>query len=107
MKHDICANNPNNSHTEKVARHKPCGYDLNIVKSYDENISTYYRGKDYLSHVCKNLRDHATKLATIKKNPLITDDKQLNHERSKNVTSVRQDLILMKIVSTTIITEKL
>lgn len=83
MKHDTCANNPNNSYTEKVTTHKPCCYDLNIVKSYDENISTYYRGKDCLSHMCKNLRDHVTKLATIKKKPLITDDEQLNHERSK------------------------
>ena len=41
-------NNPNESYTERKAKHEPCGYTLSLISSFDsrENKRNFYRGKD-------------------------------------------------------------
>ena len=84
-KHDSCSNNPEKSYTEKKATHEACGYSMNIVRLYDKNIHSFYRGKDCIQRFCKELRDKATEIINIPKKPLfpLTSDEQAKHKRSK------------------------
>lgn len=85
IKHDTCANDPNNSYTEKIVTHIPRGYALSVTKENDGNKHKHYWGKDCLLHLCKNLRKYSKELALTSKKPLahLTNEQIRNHERSK------------------------
>ena len=55
-------NNPEKSYTEKKARHESSGWSMLIRCSFDEieNKLNYYRGKDCIDKLCKNLKEIAT-----------------------------------------------
>ena len=74
-KTDSCQNNPKNPYTEKKAKHTPFGYPLCTNCSFDKTKNTfnYYRGKDCMERLCKDLRDHAVK--------------RINYEKKKNDTT--------------------
>ena len=42
IKHDTCANDPNNSYTEKIVTHIPRGYALSVTKENDGNKHMHY-----------------------------------------------------------------
>ena len=42
IKHDTCANDPNNSYTEKIVTHIPHGYALSVTKENDGNKHKHY-----------------------------------------------------------------
>ena len=48
LKTNTCNNNPNKSYTTAKELHKPSGYSLLTICSFDksENKQTYYRGRD-------------------------------------------------------------
>ena len=85
VKQHSCSNNPQNFFTEKQAKHEACGYAMTVVKSYDKEIHSYYRGEDCLTKCCDELIDNAEKIANTPKNTLIplTADDEKKHERSK------------------------
>ena len=41
--------NPKNLYKEKKNAHILCGYALHMIRTYDENLITSYRGKDCMS----------------------------------------------------------
>ena len=47
-KEKYCPNNPENSYTDKKAKHKRSGYSLSLICSFDETKSRrkFYRRKD-------------------------------------------------------------
>ena len=47
IKQQSCQNNPNESYTERKAKHEPCGYAWNLVSSFDskQNKRSFYRGR--------------------------------------------------------------
>ena len=45
--------NENESYQIKNNLHVPCGYGINLVRTYDENILTYYRGTDCIEKFLK------------------------------------------------------
>ena len=47
-KEQSCQNNPKNSYTQRKAKHKPSGYSLSLICSFDEtkNRRKFYRRKD-------------------------------------------------------------
>ena len=47
-KEQSCENNPKNSYTQRKAKHKPSGYSLSLICSFDEtkNRRKFYRRKD-------------------------------------------------------------
>ena len=59
-----CQNNPNESYAERKAMHKPSGYALSLISSFDskENKHHFYRGKDYIKRFCSDLKDFGTKM---------------------------------------------
>ena len=48
MKKAPCQNNPNESYTERKAKHEPCGYSLDLVRSFNsiQNKHKFCRGRD-------------------------------------------------------------
>ena len=64
IKNDTCSNDPERCYTEQIATHEACGYSRVTTKSYDENTRNFYRGKDCIQKLCKELRDQATEINT-------------------------------------------
>ena len=64
-----CQNNPNESSTTEIHKHTPSGYSLFTHCSLDKskNKLNHYRGKDCMKKVCKDLREHATKIINYEK----------------------------------------
>ena len=53
-----CQNNPNESYTERKAKHEPSGYALSLICSVDKikNQHNVYRGKDCIKKFWKDLK---------------------------------------------------
>ena len=62
-KMSTCHNIPKNSWATKINKHTPSGYSLFTFSSFDltENKLDFYRGKDCMEKICKDLKAHATK----------------------------------------------
>ena len=56
LKKQPCQTNPDELYTERKAIHKPCGYALNLVCSFDskQNKRSFYRGKDCIKRFCSD-----------------------------------------------------
>ena len=86
FKYDSCSNNPNQSHTENDAYHEACGYSTTILRNHSKETTTsYHRGKDCLSKLCKELREKATDLFDTEKLPMtpLTPEQHKKHDNSK------------------------
>ena len=72
-KMSTCQNNPNDSSTTEINKHRPSGYSLFTHFSFDKtkNKLDYYRGKDCIKKFCKDLREHATKIINYEKKKMI------------------------------------
>ena len=64
-----CYNNPKESSTTEINKRVPSGYSLFTHCSFDKTKTKldYYRGKDYMKKLCKNLREHAAKISNCKR----------------------------------------
>ena len=86
LKYDSCSNNPIQSHTKNDAYHEACGYSTIILRNHSkESTTSYHRGKDCLSKLCKELREKATNLINTEKllmTPL-THEEPKKHDDSK------------------------
>ena len=62
-------NNPENSYTEKKAKHKPSGYAWCSICSFDntKNKHYFYRGKDCVEKFYKDLKELETEIINFKK----------------------------------------
>ena len=71
-KEQSCQNNPEKSYTEKKARHEPSGWSMFIRCSFDkkENKLNYYRGKDCIQKLCKNIKESANEIINREKKKL-------------------------------------
>ena len=69
IKEQSCQNNPNESHTERKAKHEPLGYSLSLISAFDKtkNIHSVYRGKDCIKTFCSDLKELVTKIIIKKK----------------------------------------
>ena len=85
VKHDTCTNKLNKSWSTNKNTHEPCGYSINKVNEYKDNYHTYYRGKDCMTKLSKDLLKIGKEILNEKKKdmiPLIDDDK-FKYEESK------------------------
>ena len=66
---DKCYSNPEKSSTTKINQHAASGYSLFTHCSFDatKNNHNYYRGKDCMKYICKDLRKHAEKIISYEK----------------------------------------
>ena len=67
-KEQSCENSPKNSYTQRKAKHKPSGYSLSLICSFDEtkNRRKFYRRKDCIEKFCNNLKELVTKIINYK-----------------------------------------
>ena len=80
-----CCNSPEKCYTEKLTKHEACGYAMTVVKLYDSNVHSFYRGEDGLTTLCNELIDNTEKIACTPKKTLIplTEDEEKARERSE------------------------
>ena len=72
-KTQYCQNNPENSYTEKKAKHKPSGYAWCPICSFDDTKTKryFYRGKDCIEKFCKDLKELGTEIINFEKKEMI------------------------------------
>ena len=82
-----CINNPNESSTTKINKHRPSGYSIFTHCSFDKSKIklNYYRGKDCMKKFSKNLREHASKIIDYEKKKMIplTPEEKIYHNKQK------------------------
>ena len=87
LKQQSCQNNPNESYTERKAKHEPCGYPLNLVSSVDsnQNKQSFYRGKNCIKRFCSDLKELGTKIINYEQKEMIplTDNGNKYYEEQK------------------------
>ena len=68
-KRTILSNNPEKSYTEQKAKQEPPGWAMFTRCSFDkaENKLDYYRGRDCIEKLCKELKEHAMKIINYEK----------------------------------------
>ena len=82
-----CQNNPKNSYTEKKSKHKPSGYAWCSICSFDDtkNKRYFYRGKDCIEKLCKDLKEFGTEIINFKKKEIkpLTNKEIKSYEKQK------------------------
>ena len=73
-KEQPCQNNPKNSYTQRNAKHKPSGYSLSLISSFDEtkNRHKFYRRKDSIKRYCNDLRELALEIINYEEKEMIS-----------------------------------
>ena len=79
LKQQPCQNNPNESYIERKAIHQPCGYSIDLVRSFDskEDKHSFYRANDCIKKFYNELKELGTKVVSYEQKemtPLTTDD---------------------------------
>ena len=86
VKYDTCTNNSNRSYTINEAQHIPSGYSISILdNSTNSSKVLYYREKDCLQKLCKELREIGEELFDTEENPMIplTPEQKRFHNNAK------------------------
>ena len=110
VNYDACSNNPIKSHTTNIAQHIPLGYSINVVRNHNNSfVVNYYRGKDCIQKLCKELRDIGEKLFNTEKKPMtpLTPKQEKEQNNSKRCYICQRKFNNNKKVSTTKISKKL
>ena len=87
VNYDTCSNEPNKSYTINEALHMPSGYPISVLhKSTNSSKVSYYREKDCIQKLCKELRETDEKLFNAKKKKKtmtpLTPDQEKKHNDS-------------------------
>ena len=67
-------NNLENSYTQRKAKHKPSGYSLSLICSFDEtkNRRKFYRRKDFNENFCRDLKELVIEIINYKEKEMTT-----------------------------------
>ena len=90
-KEQSCENSSKNSYTERKAKHKPSGYSLSLICSFDEtkNRHKFYRRKDCIERFCNDLNEFATETINYKEEKLMSlKDKEVTLYESQKVCHI-------------------
>ena len=84
IKQQLCQNNLSESYTQRKAMHKPCGYPLDLVCSFDskQNKHNFYIRKDCIKRFCSDLKEIATKIINYEEKEMmpLTDNENRSSE---------------------------
>ena len=85
VKHDTSTNKINKSWSTTKNTRVPTGYATNKVNEYKDNYHTYYRGKDCMTKLSKDLLKIGKEILNEEKKDMIplTDDEKIKYEESK------------------------
>ena len=86
-----CQNNPENSYTEKKAKHKPSGYAWCSICSFDDkkNRRYFYRRKDCIEKFCKDLKELGMEIINFEEKEMIPlTNKEINSYEKQKVCHI-------------------
>ena len=80
-----CQPNPENSYTEKKNVHIPSGYSLHLLRTYDQILTTHFRGVGCMQKFARALKIMAMMITDTPKKPMtpLTDEEKYQHKKSK------------------------
>ena len=82
-----CQNNFEKSYTERKAKHEPSGWEMTMKCSFDatKNKYDYYRKRDCIKKLCKNLRDCTMKINNYEEKEMtpLTDEESRSYEMQR------------------------
>ena len=84
-------NNPKNSYTQTKAKHKPSGFSLSSICSFDETKSRqrFYRRKGCLKRFCNDLKELTTEIINYEENEItLLKDKEVTLYGSQKVCHI-------------------
>ena len=84
-------NNLENSYTQRKAKHKPSGYSLSLICSFDEtkNRRKFYRRKNSIEKFCNDLKELVTEIISYKEKEMITlTDKEITPYESQKICHI-------------------
>ena len=85
-----------NTITKDLNKHEVCGYSINVVTNHTKKSQqTYYRGKDSLVKVCKEIREIGKKLFDTKMKSM----KELNKKQQSDHDNAKYCYICKKVFS--------
>ena len=100
-KEQSCQNNPENSYTQRKAKHKPSGYSLGLICSFDgtKNRHNFYRRKDCIKRFCNDLKELATQIINYEEKEMITltDNEIKSYESQKLCHICKEKIFRIKI----------
>ena len=85
-KYHTCKPNPETSYTENNNVHIACSYALHLIRTYNNDLITSYRGKDYMSKFAKAIKTMAKMIINTPQKPMtpLTDEGSRKHEESNH-----------------------
>ena len=99
-KMQYCQNNPENSYTEKKAKHKPSGYAWCSICSFDDtkNRHYFYRRKDCIEKFCKNLKELGMEIINFEEKEIIplTNKEIKSYEKQKVCHICKKIFVMIK-----------
>ena len=84
-------NNLENSYTQRKAKHKPSGYSLSLICSFDEtkNRRKFYSRKNSIEKFCNDLKELVTEIISYKEKEMITlTDKEITPYESQKICHI-------------------
>ena len=87
--------NEEESYQIKKNLHVPCGYGLLLVRSYDENLLTHYRGTDCMENSVKSLKALCAMIDKTKEAPdkAITKEQIYDYNRGKRCFVYKKEFV--------------
>ena len=99
-KMQYCQNNPENSYTEKKAKHKPSGYAWCSICSFDDkkNKRYFYRGKDCIEKFWKDLKELGMEIINFEEKEMIslTNKEIKSYENQKVCHICKKSFVMIK-----------
>ena len=96
-----CQNNPEKFYAEKNAKHKPSGYAWCSICSFDDakNECYFYRGKDCIEKLSKDLKEFSTEIINFKKKEMmpLTNKEIKSYEKQKVCYVWEKSFVMIKI----------
>ena len=87
IKQQSFQNNPNESYTERKAKHEPSGYALRLSSSFNskEYKHNFYRAKDCIKRFCSDLKEFGTKIIYYEEKEIIplADNENRSYEKQR------------------------
>ena len=99
IKQQSCQNNPEESCTERKAIHESCDYPSDLVSSFDskQEKHSFYRGRDFIKKVNKDLKEHTTIMTNFEEKEMIplTDSENKSDEEQEVCHICKKEFVLL------------
>ena len=101
IKQQSFQNNPNESYTERKAKHEPSGYALRLSSSFNskEYKHNFYRAKDCIKRFCSDLKEFGTKIIYYEEKEIIplADNENRSYEKQRKCHVRQKGLFMTKM----------